>query len=395
MTRYYVDQLNGNDNNNGQTVADAWQSLQYAFMDAASPVAAGDEVVLISDYSIGADETISFEPAGTTLAPIILTGGNPQGEIDGTKPVITMSQIYTYPFSTAGAGNNIIISTLDITANNRPMVYGNGGSYYWHNLSVQTNGLATGNYQRGVFDNIHYQQVGGGAFAGWGGFMARFSCNIVLRNSVFIGNDENDFIDLDSNARGSIWISGCDISGFLKGCNFSSTQTAYYALVFIDRSLIHHCNTGIYTRSPVQIQNTVLADNEEYGLDIYDETIEGTVGVYHSIIANNALGGINSITTGGLMFLREQFNTFYQNTGGDIINGTISPTSENTDPEFVDPANNDYRLKDTSHLKQLEVDMPQPSLSQYMDRGAVQHFIEGNGGNGLPIRIPRARYVGF
>ena len=240
---YYVDGANGNDSNNGETVATAFETIQHALDKITDGTIAVDSCIHIMDTQV-----YEINGHGNNLdtgadLQCIITGANSSGEVDGTQATIRA----TGTWSDTSIG----------------LWMSDHKQYTYMNIIFDANNLAEYAWLRAGSgaDSVHFINCRFTKAKGWGCYQ---------NNSYY----QYYACEFDNNG---------DADTDLHGGSYRTYYGQYYKCVFRD-------NLGYGCYCPGQ-RNTfdqcVFSNNSRYGLALY-----GECRVADSIFEGNDRGAI-------------------------------------------------------------------------------------------------------
>lgn len=316
---------------------------------AAAALAAGDTLVICADATYSNTAAVSWtNNSGTQSAPITVVGANASGTIDGTKPTISNT--------TNSANQHCFVS---------------GTFYVFRYIEAR---IAN-------FGSVLFNGFGRTKFldcsnnSGSGGFICFTNCaDCVMRRfttgamlSLLNNCTRVKFVESYVYGGSTSDVVGATVTQFsFVNCvvNPGSSRLANSADVFATGSIFTvKCTINVGTMNA-----TRCVFNG--GLAINDGASSSGAKVERSIIYNAAAYGISVGTTAA--FIIEEYNTFYNNTSGDLSTGAaIDSTSVNRDPKLQGSGN--YSLLSTSSDRNEAVAFGDGVNISYLDRGAIQH----------------------
>ncbi|RKY16042.1 MAG: hypothetical protein DRP63_06145, partial [Planctomycetota bacterium] len=328
-TTWYVDAVNGSDSNSGSSWSDA-----FATIGKALSVADDYDLVLVADATYN-ETDLNFGGRRIHLKGVDYHSGGL------TQPVIDCQGNGRAFYFGSGETKDSVIDNF--TIQNGKVTSDYGGAIFCENISSPTitNCSFSGNsadWGGAIWcDNFSSPTITNCSFSGnsatgvdsyGGAICCSFCSNPTVSNCTFGGNN--------ADWGGAICCKS-DSSPTVTNCTFSSNNTSY------DGGAIFCWNNS----SP-KVTNCVLSGNSagQYGGAIYCASSSPTL--------NNCILWGNSASIVG--------NEVYVGSGSCNLNyccvdnagygGVTSNITENNcihqDPQFVDPANGDYHLQDTS-----------------------------------------------
>jgi hypothetical protein len=321
-------------------------TIFYVTVDGtnADPCTQSEPCALQRAANLAADEDVIYVAGGTyqsnTLTPTLLinnksitvTGGFNSSDWDaGSDPALR-------PTILDGGGNGRVVR-IDGSAS--PIIEG---------FTIQ-NGTITNNDGAGVF-------ISGGA--------------PVIRNNIIAHNNTGSFIGaaihIALNAHADVINNTIHNNNGITIISTQGTATIAYNIIhnnqgnngtvrnfsgasmlvignLIYNNQVTNNGGGVYAQEDALIINNTIvgnnANNNGGGINI--GIGEGTITIINNIVANNTGGGITGIRDNSSATIDGGYNNIFNNT----YNVTLPQTTE-VDPEFVNPANNNYRLQATS-----------------------------------------------
>ncbi len=339
---YYV-KTNGNDVNDGLTIATAWQHPSYAAQQAK----AGDTIYLLDGTWYG--EHITFANSGTAGNPIVMKAYSGKPTLDGlgvgnginiiNKAYITLDGLTIKNYGTGGLYNCINgMNTSFITVTNNTV---SDTAYMIHfedadNLTISSNDISRCNFK----NSIHITSY------------KRPSTDILISNNYF---HDHQYAD------------GDEIDMFLAG---TSPETSHFDRFTIEGNIIIGglANEGIYQHvyggtggfRNVKIRNNIFYNIGKAAVDAHlfsgNSVIENNVfygnafaairiiyntnvTIKNNIITNNGRGIWRTVGTVALAY-----NDVWGNTE-NYVGISKDATDISVDPLFANPANKDFHLK--------------------------------------------------
>ena len=237
--------------------------------------------------------------------------------------------------NTTGSPHNLTIENCVFRYNAvtiSPNDYGFGGAIY-------ANGPGTLVIRNSVFDTNSVAQSANGSLEGSGGAVNVFSGrSLTVTNSLF---HDNSLVSSGTANGGAI--RGADASLTIINCTFSQNSAKNGgAVANVGSTNTTIVNSILYANNATNVWNNTR--------QLYDETGGGTITVRYSDI---------------------------QMTNASVFPGTANI---NSDPLFVDPANNDFHLKVDVGGMQIS-----PCIDAANDSVAPETDLEGNARFDVPV----------
>jgi hypothetical protein len=374
MTLRYVVHDGPQGSGDGSSVANG-MALQTALTATNT---AGDEVRICATGTYTVAAAMTLGGSGTVASPILITGANASGTVDGTRP--TLDRGGNNGFSSTV--NYYVVRHIDFTSNT-----GNARNViaaavkYW------------------VIENCSETSLGTG-----GGFITA-GVSLIVRNCTASGKSGSAMIANITGVLENVTVNGAGI-GFdagssirkavvFKNCvaydcgvGFSTSATSS-AGVTLDNCLAYECTSGL-------VFSTTAATNDDSSSLITNSTFaDCTNGVLtddsfravlfeNCIFANNTTG-INNATA--FQGAPDYFLTrcAFHNNSTDIAIGSVPSDCETAaDPAFVDDTNvtlssRNYALGSSSTLRNVSFTGLGPNFTTYPDRGYIQSQSSGGG----------------
>lgn len=376
---YYVSHHASASDANGGTNAttDAWATIQKGL----DTVTAGNTLAICADSAYAQTVTVDVDTnSGTPSSPIVITGAASDGTIDGTRASIT---------------NTTGIALFSFTSAARFLEFRNMSiSKGWGNTVVFSQPKDC------VFENIDYEASSSGVR------LIRYADSVFVKNCLMTDTSGSAYFaellyrstlflqdcDIDAGAYGiysnsgsvNVSVNRCKIKGGTAALYFSNadTNTGYNSLT-VTNSLIYESGAGVQVGG----WDTIIVDStivDCSGSGIVSNNIAGAVlNIENCIIAFNGRYGIDQDATWTNTDVFENGNFFYSNTSGDLRTGSISATSSNADPLFVDRSGDDYSLGIGSPA--LGLTRGYAGFLSYPDAGAQQ--LQPSGGSTVLIIV--------
>ena len=186
------------------------------------------------------------------------------------------------------------------------------------NIKVANSGFGPVTYNDCIsYDNYDYGLYAENPYAGEGhGFAADDGAyDITYNRCIAYGNDGAGF---SINGGEDIQLNNCISSGNTNHGVWSGPVAEY---IIYNSTINGNTLDGIsvFGGGSATVNNTIISNNTDYGFD------------------GNAIGTFT-----------EDYNLFYNNTTGDRDDIGTGSNSITGDPQFVNPTNNNFRLKSTS-----------------------------------------------
>jgi len=364
-TDFYVDVVNGNDANSGATAATAWRTITHASVSA----------------TIGSATTIHIAPGNYSVAtgeafPLVFEGQALVGDAGSLATVIdgggsgTLLQMTFIP-SGSPTYASLVRGLTFTNASTAINIY-----WAWNSLTTSLDDVAISNMSaQGLWAN------GGGTFSGSGATVhlsldrARFvNCATGLYLSATSSTSTITARDSSFEAGGGdgvVLASGAQIQASFDRCRF-----------------VRNAGRGVYA-NPINLGRTdavfadcLLAHNSigYSALTSPSSSSAAHVALTRCTVADNANIGIQSVLGGGPGAVTTDLD-------GDIVHGNGTNTVVTTlttnvfnaiggaDPQFVDRANDDYRLRFISPC--IDAGNPATPVGT-LDLARVARSIDGN-----------------
>ena len=324
MATYYVRQSGGSDGNSGLSFALGWATVQYALSNATS---GGDIIVICSDGIHLPTATLTLSAYGQEYNPIIITGGNATGVIDGTIPVISgASAPASSTLLSLNAAGNYRVENLRFTASTNDGVLLNssinGGTFSLVNCRVDNSA------RHGIYVNETYHQF----------------------RPMFVG------CEIDNNTDRGIYPGTASGFGCCINCSIHDNGSIFGAIGcrnyaagaqshLIGCRIYNNTGSGLYVTSSssgalhdVIIMNNVFFNNGSHGISLADYLDSYNVPLFNNIFRNNGGYGI-AMSYAYLNIFRPCLNNCTSNNTSGAINqnGGVLPGSGNItlDPLFT------------------------------------------------------------
>lgn len=304
-----------------QNVVTPWATLANAMAN----VAAGDIVRVVGAQTLAS--IIGFTTAGVSASPITIQGYGLTAPNDGANAIID--------------GNAAVASLFDVTAGSPPAAAG----YYY------------------LFKNLLMENATGTLFNGTGkDHLAFDSCEIAGAANGILGQN-------------NVQVANCsihDITGY--GVTASVYGGAW-------NNTVYNVNKGFVSTTGFAVLHNRIWGLTANGIGI-QATTSGQMLVAHNVVDGGNSGGtpvtgtigIRQVTSSGPMLLRGNIvincvtgllgsaSPYYCVGGYNVYHGCTTKRTnayawstdlDDVDPQFVDRANRDYRLRHTSPARRM------------------------------------------
>jgi predicted outer membrane repeat protein len=322
---YYVDGVNGSDNNNCQSATFACKTITHAINLAVSgdtimvaPATYGGPIVVATNVSIvgaGAANTI-ITGSGNQEAVVLIPSKSP--ELVVSLSGVTIQDGVATNFSTTGGTGvlnygKLTIANSVITRNAAVLAWGGG---------ITNHGLLTIN-KTTISGNTAQDQGGG------------IACSSLTSPSMVSMNINNSTIEgnFGGTQGGGIYTQGCPTT------IINSTITGNSTSLNLEGDGV---GGGIYSFSTVFINNTTISGNSSPtagGIYVFPKT---TTKIQNSILANNAAAGSDgncfppeSVTSDGYNISSDTSCSFSSLGDMNSTNPMLGPLQNNGGPTMT------------------------------------------------------------
>ena len=291
MATYYVDPVNGDDNNTGlNATTEQWATTLYAL----NTLSAGDEVRLMNTGTETLASTLTETTTGTDELPILMVGADSSGD-----PLTTGH----YTISSNGLGADGYTPTLDYYLWN--FVRFTDADATFRNIAETTN---TANYH--VFNNCRMDNAGSHGITMEGSDWEYRNCEI--------DNNGGMGIDIDALNRASFSMINCDVhDNDSHGMELAGAGINIYGC-----RIYSNGGSGIYINrysSRDHINSNIFYNNTSSGIDfIGSEATTFLVWVFNNIFASNGAYGLKVASTFNIESWFIDNNAYYNNTSNAV-----------------------------------------------------------------------------
>lgn len=342
MTTYYVDSVNGSDNNSGQIADQAYKSIAAISKIALKP---GDNILLARGSVFS--ETLTLTKSGKEGAPITVSAYG-----TGEAPAFS-GNIGIYGTKTA----YIVVKDISFNETTGAAIYGN-------------------NVKNWVIDNVSFTNTG--TLSGIGGVFFKTGSNVSLTNSKFDGVAGDGLFVMNINGLNVSNNSFTKLHGSVADAiQFTDSQNVTVNGNHIDQSTSPDTTKGGIVGN--NVENVVMKGNEIVG-GSFGMSINGQ----HILIQDNEFSGHTkygwsaSVLVGGNWNLEDYVisnNTFTDSRFGVSLTGLRENNVVRSDIEITD---NIFQNMERSALK-----IDKPSTGNFSNNVIVNSEIVIAKGDGF------------
>ncbi len=362
--------MSGNDGNAGTSFGAAWQTIDKA----RSVVAAGDETRICATGAYTLTTSVTLTASGSVAAgPILWTGANATGTVDGTQATITSATNGLQLFKT-GSINLQVWQFLNFT----------------HTAGTRGPAFQASNAcQDYLFRNCTFDGV---LRAVDGDFVISFSISGLTLTACWIKNCTD--IGIYNGGAVATRLFGCVIDNCT---NNAIRRGADNDSVILSRCRISNCGShGFYDslsrRGALSFEDCDFYQNGGSGVQIDNSTVWLEISNVNNIFTQNAAYGF-SIGYNPFTGIINRNNFYYSNTSGPRLNlpvGTSDVTL--TGNPYTNAGTGDFSLNNTAGAGAAVRTagypglMPDGTTTGYLDGGVAQH--QDSGGSAGMLYIP-------
>jgi hypothetical protein len=308
-TTWYVDGVNGNDNNNCKSPQTACRTIGHAISLASS----GDTVMVApatytENLTIGT--TLKVTGAGATTT--IIDGGGVNTVVTISSAAVTLSGLTVqHGDATLGGGihnsGTLTLNNSTVTQNQaKGVASSGGGGIYNSGILTINNSTISGNRSWAS----RYRPLGGGGILNVGGIL-------TIKNSTISGNNAHGFSGFVAEGGGIYNAGTLTLNNSTLSGNSAGVAPGIYGFCDVPDG------GGIYSQSEtVTINNSTLSGNFAENCHGYGEGggIYGNVTLQNTIVANSPYGGNCSGTMTSKGYNLSSDGTCNLNNTGDLNN---------------------------------------------------------------------------
>jgi hypothetical protein len=367
-TTWYVDGVNGNDNNNCITPQTACKTIGHAMSLASS----GDSIMIApATYTENLSININLKLIGSGARTTIIDGGGSQYSViataSGTEVVLSKVSIVNSANTGILTSGTLTINNSIISRNGSPFNYaggihnfgtltinhctimGNhatagGGIYHAGSKLAINNSTISGNFARlrsccpeggGIADigsgmTINNSTISGNRTRGPGGGIYNYTDTITVNNSTISGNDANEGGGIYNT--GTLTIYRTTISGNSAGVEPNPIGGGVWtaAILTLNNSTVSGNSSLQYAGGIYAVTATITVNNSTISVNGANDgggilNNGSTATFQNSIVANSPSGGNCSGTMTSSGYNLSSDNTCNFNNTGDL---------NNTDPKL-------------------------------------------------------------
>ena len=345
---YYV-RTDGDDDHTGRggfEGGQCWATIQKA----ATTAVAGDTVYIAGDdgtYGTGIwtlSSKITFATSGTYNNMINFIAIYGHVKLDGNRTANNCIYVHSVYF---------LNFTAEDETTDRWELYGAVASGFETNTNFGGKCEHMDSYNNGARGFYFYWRTIGifRDLRAWN----NFTIGIELNQSSIYGAGLYNCISYLNGSHGIVTGNGFErIVNCISHSNGASGFWSYYAY-------------GVYGH----FEHNVSANNDDDGfIFVANYATPRFPAVYNNIFAHNGRYGINFPAANYDEAFDLKNNCFYDNTSGNVNNGSTGENPVTSDPEFTDPDNDDYTLQNTSPC--INAGYPQLPLDSNKNIGFFQ-----------------------